>query len=270
MANNVGREGQNMHEEEFLSKIKQRAGLKDLDEARRDTEAVFETLRARISHEGGDNVAEQFPLELKRLWESGLLEHVAGSVTGFERYDLGAFLANVAQRLGVQDVREAEMITIAVFAALKDQITPGASHAIESQLPEDIRTFWKNAEPEVLSRQTGPPFEMEAPVLSGEELLPPAAERMNIAPPPEERADAEGPGSATHYRSDNQLTQEIEELLGSSDELDAERINVFVQAGNVTLKGHVKTPKERDTAAKTAARALGIGDIWNEIIVEHK
>ncbi len=131
-----------MQAEEFLKKVRVRAGLDNMDDARRATRAVFDTLRARISHAGGDNVAAQLPRELQQLWEAGLLEHILRSISGVERMDMGAFLARVAKEADLTDIHESETVTRAVFMTLQEQITPGAAHAIEHQLPPDILEFW--------------------------------------------------------------------------------------------------------------------------------
>lgn len=358
-----------MQAEEFLRKVQDRAGLPEDPNhgpARRATEAVFETLRARISHQGGDNIAAQLPKELKDMWESGLLEHIQRAISGFERMDLGVFVARVAEKTNIDDMQKVENVTRAVFATLQEQITPGAREAVSHQLPQDLREFWETA----LSTQVGPPYEMEAPVqeapmsmpqaeeaftptaeeevgarpwgpetdlpsgadvdmvIAGaeaqkrdmethpeheeepltaeaggakteipeetmgirgeepgdyehkegthiekshepgeEEAHPPAEERVTMTVPPEELEGRTGPASEHQYRLDPELTREIEELLQSSDEVDASHINVFVQAGNVTLRGHVKTPHERDTAIHVASKALGIGEIRSELDV---
>ncbi|MCE5198809.1 DUF2267 domain-containing protein [bacterium] len=368
-----------MQAEEFLRKVQDRAGLPEDPNhgpARRATEAVFETLRARISHQGGDNVAAQLPKELKDMWESGLLEHIQRAISGFERMDLGVFVARVSEKTNIDDMQKVENVTRAVFATLQEQITPGAREAVSHQLPPDLREFWETA----LSTQVGPPYEMEAPVqesyisrqhaeeaaepmaeeevgarpwgpetdlpsgadvemvTSGaeaqvrdigegtdvrepgeeplteeagfeaegvrtdipeeamgirgeepeayeleegapegeavmshvpgeEEVHPPSEERVTMTMPPDELEGRTGPASEHQYRLDPELTREIEEMLESSDEVDASNIDVFVQAGNVTLRGHVKTAHERDTAIHVASKALGIGEIRSELDV---
>lgn len=308
-----------MRADEFVKKVSERAGIADREQAKRATEAVLETLRARISHRSGDNVAAQLPADLKQMWESGTLEHLFRSMTGVERMDLGAFLARVAAIARLADIRQAETVTRAVFITMREQITEGAQKTVESELPDDIRQFWEDSRP---GAEAEGPFEMEAPVeptpeemagartwgpetdlpsgsdvemaeaqieaqvrdLGGRDILgmaagpetpgeeeraePPAAERVEIVPPPGERESTAGPGSDAYYRADAELTQEIEQMLGASDEVDASDINVFVQAGNVVLRGHVKTAGERDAASHIAARALGVGDIRNELGIE--
>lgn len=321
-----------MQSEEFILKVRERAGLADKDQAKRAIEAVLETLRARIQHASGDNVAAQLPKEIKDLWESGMWEHIQRSMGGFERLDLGAFLSRVATELGYYDINQAEATTRAVFATLQEQVTPGAKETITRELPQDLREFWEtSSQPVGEVVQEGPPFEMEAPVVptfgtleltqeeiearpwgpetdmpSGsdvemiiaeteaqvrdrrtqeeqrreesrawpseaggkEEEMPPAAERIHIEPSPEKMHGAASAGDATHYRSDPQLEDEIKSMLSESDELDASDINVFVQAGNVTLRGRVGSHKERDAAGLVAAKALGVGEILNELNIE--
>jgi uncharacterized protein (DUF2267 family) len=273
-----------MQTEEFLKKVRQRATLADNDSAKRACEAVFETLRARISHEGGDNIAAQLPKELKELWESGVFEHVQRKIFGSERFDLGGFFAHIAQQLGLDDISHAETVTRAVFISMHEQLTPGAQQSISHQLPPDIREFWEAS----VSVTQEPPYEWEAPVETMEEtpitfgeteaeiskqeevspsVPPPAKDRVTIAPPAE-KGGVEGPASVEHYRSDAQLTEEIEEMLSESDELDPENIEVFVEAGNVTLRGSVKTPQEREIAIQIASEGLGVGEIRSELEVE--
>lgn len=110
------------------------------------------------------------------------------------------------------------------------------------------------------AEETGVGFEEEHP-------QPPAVERIEILPPEPPRPE-EGPGGVSHYRSDPELEKEIRELLASSQEVNAENIEVFVQTGNVTLRGTVKTPEERDAAGRIAARGLGVGEIFNELVVK--
>lgn len=327
-----------MQADEFIKKVRVRAGFDNNDQARKATTVVFETLRARISHAGGDNLAAQLPKELKDIWESGPLEHLIRSIKGVEHLDLGGFLARVAKEADLKDIQEAESVTRAVFMTLEEQITPGMIHAVEHQLPHDIKQFWMDCAPKEAVELHEPlqeepvigPLEMEAPVETDAEMLatagikggglpteldtemieaqteaqvrdmaceceeysvseqwvedtgniaeepshfprkeeevePPAVDRMDIITPAKEHEMVEGPGSPTHYRSDAELTEEIKQMLSDSDELDDKDIEVFVQAGNVTLRGSVKSHDEMHMAGHIAAKALGIGDIRNEL-----
>lgn len=323
-----------MQTEEFIKKVRVRAGLDDNEQAKKSIDSVFDALRARISHEGGDNVASQLPKELKEMWEAGLMEHLKRAVTGFERMDLGGFLAKVADEAGLQDIGQSETVTRAVFRTLQEQITPGASKAIENQLPPDIRDFWVSSAPQAEETTETPTvfvteevrtemliigmpgsmteYDEESEVAESnlrpdmpsgydvdmtiamteaqvrdmtqkgqepygaqrlgevtegsKEVQPPSVDRIQMTTPPQSRGTA-GPGSEIYYRSDPQLSQEIEHMLDEDEDLKAENIDVFVQAGNVTLRGKVKSNNQRESAGRVAAKALGVGEIRNELIV---
>ncbi len=136
-----------MQTEEFLRKVRIRAGLSDNEKARQVIHAVFGALRARISHGGGDNIADQFPKELKELWESGVGQHIARSLVGVDRMDLSEFLSRVQNTAHLADIVEAEVAARAVFMTLHEQISSGARHSLENQLPEDLREFWRLSTP---------------------------------------------------------------------------------------------------------------------------
>ncbi|MCL5104918.1 MAG: DUF2267 domain-containing protein [Armatimonadetes bacterium] len=283
-----------MQAEEFIKNVEIRGNLRNRDEARKAIEAVLDTLRARITPDTVDNVASQLPHYIQQMWRQGFIERMSRMVVGPEKRDLGGFIARVASEFGTEDMGRAEAMTRAVFITLREQTTPGAQHNIEQELPEDIREFWLESSPPVMPKEKGPAaaheleevgmvgrvggaaLEFEAPVVPTEAEEPcqwiepptPAVDRIADFPPPSEYESVEGPGSEIHYRSDPQLTEEIEEMLRSSAEVDAERISVFVQSGNVTLRGEVKSDEERRAAAVVVSKALGVGQIRNELTVE--
>lgn len=305
-----------MQTEEFIKKVRVRGSLDDNEQSKDAIHAVFSTLRARISHEGGDNLAAQLPKELKDMWEKGIIEHLQRSVTGFERLDLGGFFARVADEVGFRDIQQSETVTRAVFITLQEQITPGAAIAVDKQLPNDIRDFWQSCAPkratvEMAVETTEADVERKSLITTSPNLMsntsteetlattpnfdiptgydvdmtvaqteaqvrdmigkarhvePPSVERIQITPPVKARGNS-GPGSEIYYRSDPEMTQEIEQMLYESAELESEDVDVFVQAGNVTLRGIVKSESVRDIAGKIAARALGVGEVRNELTI---
>jgi uncharacterized protein (DUF2267 family) len=229
-----------MQAEEFLKKVRLRSGLENNEKARQVTDAVFQVLRARISHAGGDNVAQQFPKEIRNLWESGPLEHVLRSFTGVEHMNLGKFLGHVQNLAHFADAAEAEVATRAVFMTLREQITHGAEEAISNQLPEDIREFWWMSSP--------PKEEKEQPEgrYGSEEI---------------------GPAATSVFRSDEQISHDIQGMLEVSDEVDADKIDIHVRQGMVTLRGVVVTSDEWEAAERLAKRALGVVEVHNELTV---
>lgn len=223
-----------MQTSEFLKKVKSRAGLESEAQAKSAIDAVFGVLRARISHAGGDNISSQLPKELRELWESGVMEHIARSFTGVDRMDLKDFLYKVQTTAHLANSQQAEAATKAVFMTLQEHITEGARYSIANQLPLDIKKFW-------------------------DECLP--------APSGLYDSKTIGPSAVSLERSDEQIEKDIEELLNASDEVDSEKINVHVRQGKVVLRGVVKSADEWEAAKKTASNALGVIEVDNELSI---
>ncbi|MEN6371334.1 MAG: DUF2267 domain-containing protein [Armatimonadota bacterium] len=222
-----------MQTDEFLKKVRLRAGLEDNERARQATDAVFGALRARISHAGGDNAAEQLPKEIRELWEKGLAEHVTRSFVGVDRMDLSEFLGRVQARAHLANADHAEAVVRAVFMTMKEQLTRGAQYSIEHQLPDDLRALWQTS---------NPPSEVK--------------EGISRAEP-----------AAGILRSDDQLTDDIIKALETDDEIEEERINVHVQQGSVTLRGIVRTSHEWEAANRAASQTLGVREVRNELTI---
>ena len=283
-----------MESEEILKRVSGRAGLHNRDEAREAVDAVFDALRSRIFHETGDNIASQLPKEIRLMWESGTFEHVLRKITGFERMDLEEFLTRVKERLKFEDLDRARLVTQAVFMTLQETITPGAASKISAELPHDLRDLWEKSIPSerpsesaqherrmreragvepqgAWTGETPPALEEEYELPEGPELESVAGEPISKAPPMGEYDSSEiGPDAASLYRSDDQIKAEIVELLDANDALDASTIDVEVHAGQVTLRGSVHTPVQRDIAEHVASDALGTTEIIDELKVLEK
>jgi uncharacterized protein (DUF2267 family) len=55
------------------------------------------------------------------------------------------FLERVKSEGDLPDLRTAERVIDAVFAALKEQLSDGESDDIGAQLPEDLKRVWRRA-----------------------------------------------------------------------------------------------------------------------------
>ena len=66
---------------------------------------------------------------------------------------------------------------------------------------------------------------------------------------------------------DNEIRGAALQILMSNDNLPAERIDVTVANGWLTLKGEVKHQDENDAAFEAVSRLPGVGGITNEIKV---
>jgi uncharacterized protein (DUF2267 family) len=58
------------------------------------------------------------------------------------------FCARVQQEAGLASKREARWMTLAVFAALKEQLSPGEAEDVFAQLPKDLKEMWAEAQAE--------------------------------------------------------------------------------------------------------------------------
>ena len=55
------------------------------------------------------------------------------------------FYERVKRDAGLDSIREARLLTIGVFAALKAQLSPGEADDIQAQLPRDLKEVWEEA-----------------------------------------------------------------------------------------------------------------------------
>lgn len=268
--------------EEIWKKTTVRASLHSKEQTKAATAAVFDALRARISHRTGDNIAQQLPTELKQMWESGIVEHIGRSLTDEQRMDLHEFMDKVQKDPRIGDAAPARDVVRAVFMALQEQLTPGAADKIAGELPPDIREFWMSSAPsmEAEAVEEGEyveEMEEEVSLLGPEYDVPTGADMEPTPSLPKDitRGSQEGeydsreigPSAASVFRHDDQLASEVMELLESNDEIDATNIDVEVHAGRVKLKGTVHTSTERDEAAMVAGEALGTVEVINELKV---
>jgi len=111
--------------------------------ARRATAVVLHALRDRLTPEEADQVVAQLPLELKTVWEEG--EQVERTPL---KLKWEAFLERVRRETGLTSAREARWMTLAVFAALKEQLSPGEAGDVLAQLPKSIKEVWVEAQAE--------------------------------------------------------------------------------------------------------------------------
>jgi uncharacterized protein (DUF2267 family) len=122
------------------SRVSVEAELDGLEDARRATAAVLQTLRDRLTPDEAEQAVAQLPRELKLLWWAGDVPNRRP-----QRLHRDAFFERVRTRAGLESARQAERVTDAVFAALKDQLSQGEADDVLSQLPRDLKTVWSHA-----------------------------------------------------------------------------------------------------------------------------
>jgi len=114
---------------------------RDREIVKRATAAVLRALRDRLTPAEADQVAAQLPLELKNLWE----EAPAGVARPVKMHRQ-QFYERVTEEAGLPSTREGRWMTLAVFAALKEQLSPGEAEDVLAQLPKDLKEVWAEAQ----------------------------------------------------------------------------------------------------------------------------
>jgi uncharacterized protein (DUF2267 family) len=91
-----------------------------------------------------DQVYAQLPEELKEVWGEG--EAAEREPVKMDREE---FYERVLRDAALPSKREARWMILAVFAALKEQISPGEAQDVMAQLPKDLKELWAEAQAEV-------------------------------------------------------------------------------------------------------------------------
>lgn len=127
----------------FYRTVMKTSGDDRREVAKLATAAVFHALRDRLTPEEADQVVAQLPQELKDVWAAG--ERTERKPVKLHREDL---YARVRAEAALPSDREARWMTLAVFAALKEQLSPGESGDVLAQLPKDLKELWSEAQAE--------------------------------------------------------------------------------------------------------------------------
>lgn len=105
--------------------------------AEKSAVAVLCALERRILPDEAKDLESQLPVKLRDLvrrcdTHAGIRPH---------KIDRPEFVATVADELGVPADR-AERLILAVFHALRAQVSEGEARQVEGQLPPDLRSLW--------------------------------------------------------------------------------------------------------------------------------
>jgi osmotically-inducible protein OsmY len=84
------------------------------------------------------------------------------------------------------------------------------------------------------------------------------------------RGSFAGRGPQGYKRSDERITEDINEMLTQDPDIDASNISVDVQGGEVTLKGTVSDREDKRRAEDIAESASGVKDVQNQIRVKRE
>ena len=103
--------------------------------------AVLCTLCQRLSRGEARDLVLALPPGLRPLIERCALHRAEPG----EVFDREAFVRRVGEHLSITP-QQAEALTAAVFAAVKNAISPREVHDISSQLPADLKDLWTGPE----------------------------------------------------------------------------------------------------------------------------
>lgn len=129
-----------MSADAFYRTVMETSGVRDREQAKRATAAVFHALRDRITLTESDQVFAQLPWELQMVWVMG--ERSDREPVKMHRQ---AFYERVRREAALASAAEAQAATLAVFAALKKQISAGEADDVLAQLPKDLKDVWLEA-----------------------------------------------------------------------------------------------------------------------------
>lgn len=129
-----------MKAQSFYRRVLLETDRESLVDARRATGVVLRALRDRLTPEEAADAAAQLPRELKTLWWGS--ERAGRRPLKMHRSE---FYDRVRREAYLASLKEARAVTLAVFAALKEQLSPGEADDILAQLPKDLKTVWEEA-----------------------------------------------------------------------------------------------------------------------------
>lgn len=124
----------------FYRRVVDETGQADREAVKRGTAAVLHALRDRLMPTEAAQAAAQLPRALKEVWAAG--DRPGRRPVKMHRKD---FYERVRREAGLKNVREARFLTLAVFAALKAQLSGGEADDVLAQLPRDLKDVWEDA-----------------------------------------------------------------------------------------------------------------------------
>jgi uncharacterized protein (DUF2267 family) len=124
----------------FYRRVIDETGQTDREAAKVGSAAVFHALRDRLLPTEAAQAVAQLPRALKEVWK-------AGDAPGRKPIKMNRqeFYERVRREAGLKTIREARFLIIGVFAALKEQLSPGEADDVCAQLPRDLKDVWEDA-----------------------------------------------------------------------------------------------------------------------------
>lgn len=125
----------------FYRTVMTTSGEESREAAKRITATVLRALRDRLTAEEADQAAAQLPRELQEIWAEG-----EKSDRRPVKMDREEFYARVMRDADLPSRPRAHWAILGVFAALKEQLSPGEAEDVLAQLPKDLKEVWTEAQ----------------------------------------------------------------------------------------------------------------------------
>ncbi|MGB7442622.1 MAG: DUF2267 domain-containing protein [Coleofasciculaceae cyanobacterium] len=147
-------------ESPFLEKVKSKAQLEDIYDARDVTEVVFRTMRDLMTTEASQRVGEELkgkdknipasmeeqPKEIADLWkDTNPIVSFLSQIRPPLKFDADTFLYRIRQEGGLPKGVEPETAVMAIFSATKEELSLERIEEIAGFLPEKIKQMWLQA-----------------------------------------------------------------------------------------------------------------------------
>lgn len=145
--------------EPFLEKVKIKAGLEDIFDARDVSEIVFRSMRDLMTTETSDRVSDELKGEkavssddqslqddISQLWkDTNPIVSFLSRIRPVLNVNDETFLFRIRQEGGLQRGIEPELAVTAVFSATKDELSKDRIQEVAQALPGKVRQLWEEA-----------------------------------------------------------------------------------------------------------------------------
>lgn len=133
------------NEQIFLEKVMQRSSIPDIYDARDITIVVLRSLRDLMSTDAADRTAEEFDDEkIAKLWkDDNPIVAALAKLRPPLNIDTETFLRRIRQEGGVPKNVAPEGAVIAVFSAIREEMSPERIKEISQFLPDGLKVMWE-------------------------------------------------------------------------------------------------------------------------------
>lgn len=133
------------NEQAFLEKVMKRSSIPDIYDARDITIVVLRALRDLMSTDASERTAEDLNDEqIAKLWkDDNPIVSALSKLRPPLKVDTETFLRRVKQEGGVPKNVSPESAVIAVFSAIREELSPERTQEISSFLPDGLKVMWE-------------------------------------------------------------------------------------------------------------------------------